>query len=212
MSTYILRNLNILNGLLLAAVILLIIFIAIPFLSRDIWVSIPKVTRTTVGQGMQTVPAANPSLADFAAISDQNLFNPARKIPAAGAGGKIFTRPEIVLYGTLITGNMKIAFIEDKKAPKVTPGRGRRQIAARKGDNINGYILTQIEPDRILLVKGNDRITVKLEEGEKRKQAKEGDQQTTTPQEGAVPSEIQNKDQMQPPSPEQIPETKAEGR
>lgn len=210
MFTYILRNLNVLNGLLLAAIALLVVFIAVPFFSMDIWLSIPKVPPAKIGQGVQTSVAENPSLADYALISDQNLFNPARRIPPAGTEEKMFARPEIVLYGTLITGNTRIAFIEDKRAPKITPGRGKRQIAAQKGYNINGYILQQIEPDRIVFAKGMDRIVVRLEEGEKRKETKEP---ITNPQEAApaAPSGIQNGSPVQP-STTQEPPPKATSR
>ncbi len=212
MFTYVLKNLNILNGILLAAVALLIIFIAIPYLTMDIWLSIPKVPRTAIGQSAKATVVANPPLSDYAQISDQNLFNPARRIPPAGVGEKIVSKPEIVLYGTLITGDMRVAFIEDRKAPKMTPGRGKRQIAARKGYNINGYILQQIEPDRIILVKGNDRIVVRLEE-EKRKQTQERKEPVINPQEAApaIPPEIPNGGQMQMPSSIQEP-PKATGR
>lgn len=216
MYTYILKNLNILNGLLLLAVILLIIFIAIPFFNMDIWLSIPKVPRSKIGQGVQTTVAANPSLAEYTSISEQNLFNPSRRIPPAGTEEKIVARPEIVLYGTLITGNTRIAFIEDKKAPKMTPGRGKRQIAARKGYNMNGYILQQIEPDRVVFAKGNDRIVVRLEDEGKRKKTKDKNGQVVNPQEAvpAAPPENPNESppQMQPSIQEPAPAPKATGK
>jgi hypothetical protein len=65
--------------------------------------------------------------------------------------------------------DMSVAFVEDKKAPYSTPGRGKRQVALKKGDNLNGYILREIEAHRIVLVKGEDKIVVMLNEGEKRK-------------------------------------------
>ncbi|MEN6623482.1 MAG: hypothetical protein ABFD50_18295 [Smithella sp.] len=209
MFTYILRNLNVLNGILLAAIALLVVFIAIPFFSMDIWLTIPKIPPAKIGQSVQTTVTENPPFADYALISDQNLFNPARRIPPAGAEEKIFARPEIILYGTLITGKMRIAFIEDKKTPKTTPGRGKRQIAVQKGYNINGYVLKQIDPDKIVFVKGMDRIVVRLEEGEKRKETKE---QITNPQEAApkAPSESPSPMQVPPSIQEQPP--KATGR
>ena len=108
-----------------------------------------------------------PSAADYAMISEANLFHPERRVPPEKAEEKVIPKPEIVLYGTLITGDTSVAFIEDKKAPRTTPGRGKRQTAIRKGDNVGGYVLRQIEADRIILVKGDDQIVVKLEDAGK---------------------------------------------
>lgn len=193
MLTYILKNLNILNGILLGAVALLVCFLVVPFLFTDIRLSIPKVPPSSVGKSEQTPVAVNPSPADFALISDQNLFHPERRIPPVNEE-RIASRPEIVLYGTLLAGDMSIAFIEDKRLPRTTPGRGKRQIAARKGYTISGYILRQIEPDRVVFVKGQDRIVVRLEEGEKRRGAETTTQVApVSPQQAApgVPSQIQ---------------------
>ena len=64
---------------------------------------------------------------------------------------------------------MSVAFIEDKKAPRTTPGRGKRQVTLHKGEQVNGYTLRDIEVNRIVLVKGEDTMVVLLESGEKRK-------------------------------------------
>jgi hypothetical protein len=165
----ILNNINILNGLLSAAVLVLACLTVIPFLNPDIHIRVPQVTKTIIPIGTQTIVPASTSPVDYALISEQNLFHPERKIPPEKAEEKAIPRPEIVLYGTLLTSDVSIAYIEDKKAPKTTPGRGKRQIAVQKGHNINGYILQQIEPDRIVFVKGDDRILVRLEDGEKRR-------------------------------------------
>ena len=73
------------------------------------------------------------------------------------------------LYGTLITDDASYAFIEDKKAPYSTPGRGKRQVTLKKGDHLSGYTLSEIEANRIVLVKGEDKVVVTLDESEKKR-------------------------------------------
>jgi hypothetical protein len=163
------RNVNVLNVLLSGAVVVLAYFMVIPFLNPDIRVAIPRPAKTAAPLGIQTAVMASPSPVDYALVSDQNLFHPERKIPPEKAEEKAVPRPEVILYGTLITSDLSVAYIEDKKAPRTTPGRGKRQIALQKGEDVGGYILNQIEADRIVLVKGDDRLVIKLEEGEKRK-------------------------------------------
>ena len=131
--------------------------------------SLHQAKETSSASGEKPAAAQSPSPADYAVISDQNLFHPERKIPPEGKEEKAIPRPEVVLYGTLIADDMSIAYIEDKKAPYSTPGRGKRQIALKKGDHLGEYVLTQVETDRIVLVKGDDKIVVMLTDGEKRK-------------------------------------------
>jgi len=102
-------------------------------------------------------------------ISDQNIFHPERKIPPEKKAEKAVPRPEVILYGTLITEQESIAFVEDKKAPRTTPGRGKRQTALHKGESLSGYILKEITANSIVLARGEERIVVLLDEGEKRK-------------------------------------------
>jgi hypothetical protein len=102
-------------------------------------------------------------------IGDQNLFHPDRIIPPEKKEEKAVPKPDLILYGTLITDQLSMAFIEDRKAPKTTPGRGKRQTILHKGDQVSGYILREVEAGRIILAKGEERLIVLLEDGEKRK-------------------------------------------
>jgi hypothetical protein len=58
--------------------------------------------------------------------------------------------------------------VEDKKSPYSTPGRAKRQTALKKGGSIGGYVLREIEPNRIVLVKGEDKLVVMLDDKGKR--------------------------------------------
>lgn len=164
----ILKNLNVLNVLLTGAIVVWVYLMAIPSLNPDTRISIPSVTEMVAGTGSPAL--VNPSPVDFAIISDKNLFNPQRKIPEEKKIETVNPKPDVVLYGILMMDSVQVAFIEDRKTPKTTPGRGKRQLALHIGDHVADYVLQQIEVDRIVLVKGEDRIVVRLD-GENRSTA-----------------------------------------
>ncbi len=163
---YLLRSINVLNVLLLAAVVL---FLAVPSAPEEVRCALPVPKKAAVVPGEEAASRRNLSSVDYAAISDANLFHPERRIPPEKKEEKATARPDVNLFGTLIAGDMSIAFLEDRKAPVSTAGRGKRQIALRKGGTLNGYVLRDVEVDRIVLVKGEEQVLVMLTEGEKRK-------------------------------------------
>ena len=166
---YILQSANVLNVLLIAGIIVMVCFIVIPAHNPDINSILPQVKDQAVRAPLAPSTQARPPVLDYAVISDQNIFNPERKIPPEKKDEKAVPRPEVILYGTLITDRESVAFVEDRKAPRTTPGRGKRQMALHKGDNLSGYILRDITANNIVLVKGEEKIVVRLDEGEKRK-------------------------------------------
>jgi biopolymer transport protein ExbD len=166
----ILKNINILNLLLLAAVIILFFEFNYPLLNKKIKVTLPKAKEVTIQSEEKVTPESSVSYVDFVSVAEKNLFHPERKIPAINKDEKVaIPKPDLVLYGTLITDNLSIAYIEDRKAPYSTPGRGKRQTQLKKGDSISGYILREIEPNRIVLVKGEEKLVVMLDDKEKRR-------------------------------------------
>src|SRR4030065_562783 len=60
------------------------------------------------------------------------------------------------------TDYTSFAYLEDKKSPRSTPGRGKRQTALKKGDTMSGYILKEIDHDKVVMVRGEDTLTVKV--------------------------------------------------
>jgi type II secretory pathway component PulC len=82
-------------------------------------------------------------------------------------------KPEFVLYGVLITDDASVAYVEDKKALQSTAGRGERQVALRKGETLSGFTLTEIGADKIVMVRGDEIITVNLSEPKVREVAKQ---------------------------------------
>jgi len=167
----VLKNLTVLNGFLSAVIALWIFLLVVPFVNMDIKITAARANKLALGTKTASTESTTPALVDYTLISELNLFHPDRKIPPEKADEKAVPRPEIVLYGTLLTNDVSIAYIEDKKSPRTSPGRGKRQIAVEKGYNLNGYILKEIKPDNIVFVKGDERLLVRLEDGDKRRDA-----------------------------------------
>jgi hypothetical protein len=115
---------------------------------------------------IETPPAAE-ALRQFtpgptSSISEKNIFSPERKdFPLSGTGGKKpIVRPKIILYGVTIAGDYQAASI-------VNPGRplykGEREtITLRMGEQISGYKLVTVLPDRVTLEAEGDSFEVLL--------------------------------------------------
>lgn len=157
---FLLRNINLLNIILLAVAFLLAGYVVLPMLNMNV-----KYRPATTKQ-ISTVKEEEPaeykvlSPSDYFIIAEQNLFHPERKIPPEKKEERspALPKPEFVLYGTLITDDVSFAYLEDKKSPRTTPGRGIRQTALKKGDTMSGYTITEIEVDKIVMVKGEDKM------------------------------------------------------
>lgn len=159
---------NVCNGLLAAAVAAGVLFSGTPFADQDV-VSLPPAKEESSWSGERTEPYQSSSHVDYAVISEQNLFHPERKIPPDKQQDKAVPKPDLFLYGTLITDDISIAFVEDKKALYSTAGRGKRQMTLKKGTNLRGYIVSEIEPNRIVLIKDEDRLVVMLDDSQKKR-------------------------------------------
>jgi hypothetical protein len=169
MVRYFFLSLNVLNGLLALAVAAVVHFAVLPLLNPVARIAFPPVKETVAPSGEQATPVQRSPLTDYAVISDKNLFHPERKVPPEKQPEKTLPKPDVLLYGTLIADDASIALIEDKKTPYSTPGRGKRQSILKKGDHLSGYILSEIEANRIVLVKGEEKVLVMLDDGEKRR-------------------------------------------
>jgi len=100
------------------------------------------------------------SPSDYMLISEENLFHPERRIPPEKKVEQPLPKPEFVLYGTLITNDTGFAYLEDAKAPRSTPGRGKRQITLEKGDTLSGFNLKEVKVDSIVMARGEEKITI----------------------------------------------------
>ena len=172
---YLLKNITLLNILFLAGAIALAI--SLIGLSSD-KITIPTVAppKPTAAQEELTATDAGgtlrtqaPSPSDFTTVAENNLFHPERRVPPENKEETAQPKPELILFGTLIDGKDNLAFIEDKKSPKTSPGRGKRQVTIKKGDMLGGFAVTSIETDRINLVRGEEMLVFHLMDAEKRK-------------------------------------------
>ena len=160
------RHINVLNLILLAAVGLMINYMALPMLKAD--KSFPPPVQKNLpadeeegdnGDGKKAV-----SPLDYSVIAEENLFHPERKIPVEKKEEAPLPKPEFVLYGVMTADDGAIVYMEDKKAPHSTPGRGKRQLALRKDDTLSGFRVAEIDEDKVVMVRGEERLTVLVNE------------------------------------------------
>jgi hypothetical protein len=159
-----LRNLNVLNLLLLAATLAFAVDRLLPLIDSPVAYTPPRV-KAAPAKAPETpaspAPGANPL--EFTVIAEQNLFHPERIIPPEKKAEPPLPKPEFVLYGTLITSDLGIAYLEDKKAaPVTTAGRGKRQTALKKGESMSGFLLKEIQADRVTMTRGEETLVVSL--------------------------------------------------
>jgi len=165
----ILRNINILNIVLIGAVIAFAVDGVLPTLRIGVTYSLPSAAKDEHIVEKEPVEPRFPSAMEYAAIVDENLFHPERRIPPEKKAEAPLPKPEFVLYGTMISDDLSLAYVEDLKAPRNTPGRGKRQVALKKGDSMSGFVLKEIQSDKIVMVRGEERLVVAINDPEKSK-------------------------------------------
>ncbi|HEX8947732.1 MAG TPA: hypothetical protein VF790_02150 [Dissulfurispiraceae bacterium] len=160
----VLKHLNVLNVALLITLILSVNYVMPSLMHTD-----AKYTPLAVKKAAQPGDEAGkeepvPSALDFVVIGEKNLFHPDRKIPPEKAAEqKPLPKPEFVLYGTLMREHGSVAYLEDKKDPFSTPGRGKRVTVLKQGESLSGFVLKSIEPDKVVMARGAEIITVPLD-------------------------------------------------
>ena len=158
-----LRNVNLLNILLITGGLVFTHFTLVPLTETDSRYLPPAVkSKAEEKKIKEATPLQALSPNDYAGIGDQNLFHPDRKIPPEKKELPPLPMPEFVLFGTLVTPDLSLAYLEDKKAPVSTPGRGARQTALKKGETLSGFTLKEILADRVVMTRGEDTLTVLL--------------------------------------------------
>ena len=168
MSDKLLRNINVINLGLSALILYLAYFLLFPLMDMPVAYSLPPVKPSaTEKTESEPPPQQTHNPMEYTLIADQNLFHPERKIPPEKKAEAPLPKPEFVLYGTLITSDLGIAYLEDKKsAPVTTPGRGKRQTALKKGESLSGFILKELFNDRVVMNRGEETMTVYLNDSQ----------------------------------------------
>jgi type II secretory pathway component PulC len=164
-----LRNINLLNVLLIAAILIFVNYTILPLLNMNVRFTLPTATRHPVQKEEKAAESSVPSLTDYTVIAEENLFHPGRTIPVETAEEQTVPKPEFVLLGTVITDDMKLAYLENLKEPYSTAGRGKRQRSLRIGDTLSSYTLAEVYPEKVVMVRGQDRIEVNLDDSTKQR-------------------------------------------
>jgi len=115
-------------------------------------------------------PAARPPVGTEIIVS-KNLFDPERGAGAtreAEENSRAFQRVRgMVLVGTMIIGNNRVAILQEG-APSAVPGQrpGAQPAAVMRlkvGDNVDGFRLTEIADKRVVFAKDTSRVEVLLD-------------------------------------------------
>jgi hypothetical protein len=118
----------------------------------------------------QAVPVKNYNPAEFAAIPDKNVFSDTRskedkvEILPPPEPPPLAQKP--ILVGVTIDTQPRASVID----PTVPQGRDRRAQIKRIGDVYQGYTITDISPDHMVLESGTRKEIIPLHEGTKRVQ------------------------------------------
>jgi hypothetical protein len=155
-------NFNLLNVLLISATVFFALHILFPTLDFEVKYKLPAAKLIKADTGEKPAQSHPPSITEYMVIAEENLFHPERKIPPEKKEEQPLPKPEFVLYGTLITDDMSLAYLEDLKAPRNSPGRGKRQVAMKKGDSMSGFTLKEIETDKIVMLRGEEKLVVPI--------------------------------------------------
>ncbi|HAM51108.1 MAG TPA: hypothetical protein DCP92_10620 [Nitrospiraceae bacterium] len=200
---YFIRNATVINLILLSVLVAGGAYIISPLLGMNIGYTPPPLKKAEPVQEQQVAQTQVPSPLDFSIIAEQNLFHPDRTIPVEKVAAPPLPQPEFVLYGILITDDAGVAYLEDKKAPLNTPGRGKRQLPLRKGETLSGFTLKEIETDKVVMVRGEEQTLVYLNDQHKPK-TRESDQTTAAAAApGQQPSHVQQQPGVAPTRPQQ---------
>lgn len=167
---YLMKSLNLLNLILIIIILIFVQYLTKPKIDVKPKYEITKDAAVSDKKDENLSKNKDYSInVDYMIVAAENPFHPERIIPVEKKESPPPPRPELLLYGVTITDEFSIAYVEDKRAPLTTPGRGKRHIILKKGDSIGGFTLKEIHPDRIVLVRGEEIMTVNLVDSSKRR-------------------------------------------
>ena len=156
-----LGSLNLLNLILVCLLIFFMNFMTSPFSKMKTRPAPPPVKKPAL-QNVSTkenVEEKLPSPMDYMVIAENNVFHPERIIPSPKVEAAPLPKPDFVLYGTLVTGDIKIAYMDEKK---VKGPQQKKQTAMKLGDSMSGFVLTKVDSDKVVMRRGEEEIVVSL--------------------------------------------------
>lgn len=171
-TRWILSNLSVVNIILAAVLIVFANNMFLPLFGKSSRLLLPplkKQAAVSATTAEKPGEGKSPSPSDYFLIAEQNIFHPERKIPVEKKNivAPPLPKPDFVLYGTLMLDDVRIAYMEDKKAPQTTATRGKKQIPVRVGEALSGFTLKEISADRVVMVRGAENVTVNLNDAAK---------------------------------------------
>ncbi len=163
------NNFNVMNAALLAMLVLVAGYEFPSFFHVQSKYVLPAPAKS-VGTEDKTVDAQPASPSEYSVIAEQNVFHPERIIPVLKPAAAPLPVPEFVLYGTLIAGDVSLAYMEDLKGTGNSAG-ARRQKSLKKGETISGFTLKEIETDKVVMVRGEEKLEVRVTDKARTKHA-----------------------------------------
>ncbi len=164
---YLLSNVNLMNAFLAGVLVVLVHYVTGASFKMNAGYTLPPVKKPVLEQATPSKTAGEASISpsDYTVIADQNLFHPERTIPVikVEAPPPPLPKPEFVLYGTLVTDKLQIAYITDKK-DQAAQNKTRKQTALKLGDSMSGFVLKAINKDHVLMQRGDEKILLSLNE------------------------------------------------
>lgn len=167
------RNMNVINILLMGVVTLFALYSLSPLLEMKVTYALPAAKKVAGQKEETTVQTQTPSVTEYVKITDENLFHPERRIPPEKKEEKPLPKPEFVCYGTLISDDLSLAYLEDIKAPRSSPGRGKRVTPMKRGDSMSGFTLREIETDKVVMYRGEEQLIVPVNDPSRPRDRKE---------------------------------------
>jgi len=175
------KSINLLNlGLLIGCIILALNLAPMLDYKPNIEVK-PDSSMVDNGQEQKVAEKTEQArdVVEYGIIPEKNLFHPERKIVVAAKEAAPPPPPpppqevpELVLYGTVISNKLRIAYIEEKnkKPPQPQPdpqpqGQGQEEKEQRVfqlGDAISGFTLKEINEDNVVLFRGEEKLLVQV--------------------------------------------------
>jgi len=152
------RNLLLINALLLVVVCLLGAELYGTLNRRLV---VPQEARGTAekkGQGDDVTTPRPPGQQSFDIIASANLFNPSRasKKEEAKVSAAPMPRNQPKLFGTIISGDKKMAILEDPST------RERKTFGLN--ESVGGFLVSDIQENKVVLSWSGEEVTVQLRE------------------------------------------------
>jgi len=148
---------------LMAAIMLCALYILSPLLYPKVAFTLPSPKKPLESKEEKSAESPPVSPMEYTIIAEKNILHPERKIPVDKPEAPPLPKPEFVLYGTLIADEISLAYLEDQKAP-TTAGQSKikKQKAMKKGEVLSGFTLKEIESDKVVMVRGEEKIEVRV--------------------------------------------------